>query len=390
MIHKPIDKITKADIESLMSTKERESRTLEYKLKLPGPSDDDRREFLADVSAFANAAGGDILYGISESEGEPDGIPGLSKIDVDKEKLRLGEMIRSGIHPRINGFHIQELPGFENQVLLLRIPQSLNAPHMVTYKNLSRFFTRNSSGKHQLDVTEIRNAFELSGTVIQRLQNFRAERLAKIVAGETPVDMPADPKLILQIVPLNSFRLNSYIDATLQNTILQRLQPIHAADFHRRHNLDGYIISSHGFAGPKFDTYCQFHRNGTVESVYARLVVLHGERRDIAPIHVETNVLHQIKQYLDGLRQIGVPLPLFVMLSMTGVKGIPFIQSEWAIQIEPTPIDRDTVLLPDVLVESYDVEIEQLMQPVFDAMWNAAGFERCLNYDDKGKYKRSR
>ena len=41
-----------------------EGRTLDYKRTLPGSTDEEKREFLADVSSFANAAGGDIVYGI--------------------------------------------------------------------------------------------------------------------------------------------------------------------------------------------------------------------------------------------------------------------------------------------------------------------------------------
>jgi len=44
-------------------------------------------------------------------------------------------------------------------IILVRIPQSFASPHMVKFQNTSRFFCRNSAGKYQLDVQEIRNAF---------------------------------------------------------------------------------------------------------------------------------------------------------------------------------------------------------------------------------------
>ena len=44
-----------------------ESMTLEFKQELPGRSEKDRMEFLKDVVALANAAGGDVIYGIAES-----------------------------------------------------------------------------------------------------------------------------------------------------------------------------------------------------------------------------------------------------------------------------------------------------------------------------------
>ncbi len=55
-------------------------------------------------------------------------------------------------------------------MLVIRIPRSYGAPHMVTFQNTSRFYTRNSAGKHQLDVSEIRSAFALSETARSALR----------------------------------------------------------------------------------------------------------------------------------------------------------------------------------------------------------------------------
>jgi predicted HTH transcriptional regulator len=76
MIGKSIDAITKPDIDLLLTTALAQGRTLDYKLTLPGGADDETREFLADVSSFANAMGGDIVYGIAEAKGVPTDILG--------------------------------------------------------------------------------------------------------------------------------------------------------------------------------------------------------------------------------------------------------------------------------------------------------------------------
>src|SRR6266542_4766771 len=114
MINKQFDQIDKADIDSLNANQVPESRTLEYKQELPGNKDDDRREFLADVSSFANASGGDILYGVKEQRdanghttGLPDSLDGLPGINNDEGIRRLDEMIRNGIDPRISGYQIK-------------------------------------------------------------------------------------------------------------------------------------------------------------------------------------------------------------------------------------------------------------------------------------------
>ena len=101
------DDITKADIDALLANGVPEGRTIEYKLTLPGSTDQDKKEFLADISSFANAAGGDLLYGLDAQKGVPTAIPGLAIADSDAEIRRLEGIIRTGIDPRIPGVRIK-------------------------------------------------------------------------------------------------------------------------------------------------------------------------------------------------------------------------------------------------------------------------------------------
>ncbi|RQO53297.1 hypothetical protein DBV14_14790 [Variovorax sp. KBW07] len=48
------------------------------------------------------------------------------------------------------------------------------------------------------------------------------------------------------------------------------------------------------------------------------------------------------------------------------------------------PFDRHTLTLPDVLVPAH-LTPEAAMRPVFDLMWQSAGFERPSNYNTAGE-----
>lgn len=120
MIPKPIDQITAADIQSLIDNGVSERRTLDYKQALPGNSDGERKEFLADVTSFANASGGDLCFGITETGGAPQGIVGLAGMDADAERLRLESMIRDGVAPRLLGVQLEVIDGFPSGPVLIR------------------------------------------------------------------------------------------------------------------------------------------------------------------------------------------------------------------------------------------------------------------------------
>ena len=218
MIQKPIPAITKADIDALIENAVREDRTLDYKETLPGRSDGEKYEFLADISSFANASGGDILYGVREKreQGKPSGVPegaiGLSGIVPDAEILRLQSIIRDGIAPRIANVQIIAVPGFTNDpVLLVRIPKSWASPHIISKRD-SRFYSRTSAGKYPLDVAEIRSVFALSESLPDKIRRFRDDRVATIVADETPVKFSGASRVLLHLLPIAALEPTSRFD----------------------------------------------------------------------------------------------------------------------------------------------------------------------------------
>src|SRR5690606_29849790 len=80
----------------------------------------------------------------------------------------------------------------------------------VSFKNSSRFYTRNGVGKYQMDIPEIRAAFVESESLTERIESFCVERQGRIVAGNTPVPILANSKLLVHIFPFSSFRSGNF------------------------------------------------------------------------------------------------------------------------------------------------------------------------------------
>ncbi len=119
LIQKRIDEIDKPTVDSLVINSVSERRTLDYKEVLPGSGDEDKREFLSDVASFANASGGDIVFGIGDERddnGRATGVPGsaegLNVANIGEHKARLESSARDGISPRIQGIQFQPVSGF--------------------------------------------------------------------------------------------------------------------------------------------------------------------------------------------------------------------------------------------------------------------------------------
>ncbi|MEW6639964.1 MAG: ATP-binding protein [Pseudomonadota bacterium] len=120
---------TLADLDALRKNAIRESSTLEYKASA---AVDQRKkdEIVKDISAMANAEGGQIIYGMTEDNHEPAGLDdGVSPAPFDG--LWLEQIIQQNISPKIQDLKILLIPrGNGNNAIVVTIPQS-NTVHQV-------------------------------------------------------------------------------------------------------------------------------------------------------------------------------------------------------------------------------------------------------------------
>ncbi|MDJ0510540.1 MAG: ATP-binding protein [Crocosphaera sp.] len=392
---KPLDKITESDLQELIDNEVAEGKTIDYKEKLSGNSDTDKKEFLYDVSSFANASGGHLIFGISEDKGIAIKIDGIETKDIDKEILRLDNILRDGVSPRIPGIRIQPIQLQNNSyVIIIDIPRSFALPHMVTYKNSSRFYSRNSRGKYQLSVDEIRTAFTVSQGLIDRIRDFRRERLSMIIADETPVMLEKGAKLVLHLIPLNAFEINYIITTEKINSIYQKKQYLFSPlynnhrDWKCRYNLDGFFTYD-GNNLSNYNTYSQFFRHGVVEATSNRFANDHYNfpiEKNFIYKDYERDIIYCLNNYLQLQQLLNIPTPIIIFLSMVGVSS--YIMG-YDLPLGPIfrhTIDRDNLILPEVMIEDYNVDLYQVMKPIFDTVWNAAGYPQSLNYDEQGNW----
>jgi hypothetical protein len=377
---KSLDRLAEADLHTLVVNQVSEGKQIEYKLLLPGESDGEKKEFLADISSFANASGGDLLYGVRESSGIPDEICGVDASNADGEIARLESMIRDGIEPRIPGVRCVSIP-LENGklVIVVRVPMSWAAPHMITYqiRNQWRFYGRSSNGKYPLDVNELRSAFLLSETAVDEIRNFRAERLEKIEAGGQSVPFTAaGAKIVLHLVPLQAFRQRVVYDvkSLRYKGLVTALAPVSAGlSFTDRLNLDGLLSYMEG------KRYVQVFHNGCVEAAEACL--LRDEKTTVPRDKFAGMLQRALLRYVEAQKNLGVEPPLFVMLSLLQVGGYRIGHNG---DTSEHSFDRDRLVLPEVILDSLGANpesLKKLLKGILDLIANAADLEEWPSGD---------
>lgn len=384
----PLESINKNTLQSLIDNQVAESQSIEYKEKLPENSDSEKKKFLYDVSSFANASGGDLIYGVKAKDGIPSELCGLQVENTDSEKLRLEDILRNCVKPKIFGISIHPINTEDKKTfIIIRIPRSCSLPHMVKYGKDTKFYCRNSAGKYPVeDVSELRILFGLSETLAERIRNFRIERLSKIITGETPVLMEESPKMILHIVPLSAFDLGKMKDVGAIEVCRGGVLPLACGSSSHRYNLDGVLLFDFVSKSTLADSYVQLFRTGCIEAVTTKIFFKYEGRNLIPAAAYEECVLEEMPNYLNYLKRIEVEPPVCITLSLTGVLGYSMgVQRTWH-GSSGHPIDRNDLIVPEIILEDFDAEIDKQMKPIFDAVWNACGYPKSMNYNNEEKW----
>ena len=149
-----------ADILSLITNGVKESLELDYKQCASlQKTDGKKKEVSKDVSAFANSAGGSIVYGMIENGQMPISIDsGYDPTDISKEWL--DNVISSTISPRLEQVFINQIelstahPG--NVIYVVEIPQAIAlAPHQAQDKLYYKRFNFKSEPMADYEIRDI-------------------------------------------------------------------------------------------------------------------------------------------------------------------------------------------------------------------------------------------
>jgi hypothetical protein len=386
MIPNPLEAISLKDLQLLVDNQVHEGKGIEYKRELPSDSNEHRREFLKDVSSFANTDGGDLLIGVAAKDGLPVGLPGIKSTSQDELRLQLENRLRDGLQPRIPNVQFRFVPVGTGDVLIIRIARSWNAPHRVIFGGHGHFYGRNSAGAYQMDVDQLRGAFLLRSAVEDRIRKFRDDRLQTVVNRRTPVPITGGAIYVLHVVPISGFASRELIPVPAMDKQATSFTYLGAGSWSRNSNMDGIVLFPG--RGQEVNAYTQVFRNGAIEAVAVFGPIGDegdkGHRHFLNPQWYERATIDALQRYTNGLLGLAVAPPLFVFLSVL------FLQNHrlWTTVGSVTePINQPTLILPEVSIEASPFNAGASLKPLFDMIWNAANRPKGTpNLNDVGEW----
>jgi hypothetical protein len=384
-----LEDITEADIQRLIDHSVREGRTLDFKDRLD-LSDDGKRTLSEDVCAFANAIGGDLVFGLvptDKREGDSAVAQSIAPIHVPNLDVTLQTLVntaRDSLEPQlatVQAHPVRLATG--GHVIVLRVGASPNAPHRVVRDRGGHFFLRNSVGKERMDIHAIRSAFAFSAGLAERARGFRDARLASLRERRSQVALRPGPLLVVHLIPVLSLtRADTHSIAQLKGAAghLQRAQPGCNLLGRVATNFEGVICTSSSDAQGQHHAYAQAFRDGCLELVGAMLTIDRFEppRPTLVPQQYEqTLVQHDLPAAFRSLASLDIPAPAYLCVSFLNVHRLQVETYNAFGPMYPTlPAHLADIVSAPIYLDTFDVVPADIVRPALDPLWNAVGIDR--------------
>jgi hypothetical protein len=383
MLHIALDLITAQNIQDLVDTKAVESASIDFKRTFSTKDEPDAlRDFCVDVAGFANAGGGDIVFGVKDAKGVAAAAEGVNLSEIERAEQRMRSLLERGIRPAVSGLRWRTvtLDG-ERGYHVLRVPKSWHGPHLVCEGNTFCAPRRGGTGNQFMDIDELRREFDASRRLLDEIRGWREERLTALApsAPNMAHGLTVGARLVLHVIPLgsaaqpNRFTASQLFEREARNQTL-------LGEGATRINMHGVEVRVNDRA------LTQTFRSGRIEAV----AVLNGKRPrgdQAIPIQdLEQRLVCAIDGYLRNLDGLGVTDPVLVFVSLLGIKGWTLTWRGDELS-EPQRADADTCHLPAVTYDSPSAKHPRELRSAFDVAWNLAGVHASRSFDEHGGWK---
>lgn len=382
------------DIDRLIENQVPESKTLDYKSELKIEKGDDRKEFLADISAFINTEGGSLIFGIKEqkdSKGQNLGIPDsktpITIENLDKLTQQLEDLVRNNLEPRVGNIGINPIQVEDDKyILVISTRKTFGLPHMVTFKASNKFYKRRNSGKYLVDVYELQSAFVQSLENREQAERFRQTRVSRVRNLEFIPNLDVFGSYFLHVIPINN--LEYEIDFTNQatlNLLKEKLKPIRSSGWDYRHNLEGFMTFSSKEQKTPY-SYSQIFRNGVLEFYTSHIHYPRQGNPEILDVFgqlLENVTIDYVRKSFGIFEHFQIEPPYIVMVSLFDIKdSILLYQDGW--QNTSMPINNDKLLLPPIVIYDQQADLPKELKKIFDILWQTGNVPKSPFYDESG------
>ena len=382
------DQLKEADLLGLVAARATENDRLDFKRDMYGNSDGQIADMIRDITAMANQRGGVILIGVDE---DGDGVAtGVQGVEGTGHVERITSSTQANISPRLNGLAVVPVP-LENgrAVIAIEIPESLNRPHMVTFRSENRFWRREIRQKVMMSVEEVERAFMMRSDQAGRAEEFIERR--RLTPNANSVE-PTVRALVLQAIPV--FVREELFDIR-DRLVLEAMErpPVHPESMQLgcdagtpRPSLYGLMAESRDESGRALASV-ELRREGYLEFRAVDFIGFPAAADEAAAVP-SRSILYIVYSfahlYQHLFRQVSLSTPAIFALTLANVSGCHLALPRRLTRQQGQVWLANHVAVPPVYVQDASANADAVVRRLNDRLWNAFGLPSCLLLREDG------
>lgn len=390
----PFEQLCEEHLNILCKVGRREGRRLEFKENfkfVDGGQKKDQHEIAKDVAALANTDGGDIIYGVIESDGVAQSTVMVVPEDgVEDLKSFVQTAVRDGISPGITIRCAAITLAAGGCAFVVRVPKSFNAPHAVRRRGDREalwYWRRGEDRALHMEESDVRHFYANTVDMPKQIETFRRSR---ILASEESIAGPYFNKSVRVhafFIPQATFFSNNQFSYSQLESACGELKftgvssysgatPCMEGAFRHAGNVDG-IWHSWGV-----------HRNGVIEWSDAGTNYMHALSKGEARIQIvhpryEKLIAERLGEVALALNRLAIAGPIVFCLSLSNASGaVVYSSGRWSSPGSACPVDI-VHSAPVLLDSTADLSVLKL-KPAFDHVMNAFGIPKSRYFKDDG------
>ena len=221
---------------------------------------------------------------------------------------------------------------------------------------------------------------------LKKVDKFRKEFLNKIRTDRSPLNFKGDAKVALHLIPISS--ITEDLTLAIQPGWETALHPMCSSGWN--HDVNRYGVYTHYTINGRAIAYTQLYKKkGVIEAVYSTYLD-EGNNNTVQLSSIESNIVNVLSSYLKLMQGYKITPPIYICLSLLDIKNkqlfgyqlYPGAKKNVNIEYQETDLE-----LQPVEVKNYEEDVYVLIKPIFDELWNTAGFPKSPNFAENGQWK---
>jgi hypothetical protein len=311
------------------------------------------------VCSFANADGGDLIFGISENNGVASQIIPIPIDNIDKFELELRNVLLA-IQPSMPTVEFNFIPVNNDYIVVVHIEKGFFKPYMtVENQTIFRFFVRHGNHKEAMSYSEISNSFLQAPSLSNEIKRFRLERISALL------DDTEGLFGVIQVIPATFMNQADFIPICDWGKSGKLTIPMQLNSYIRGKmipNVDGVWFPSED--GLRDFQLLRLFNNGTIElkcDLYTQSIK--GEEYLVSYEFIDA-IENIIEGTVEIYKSLGRNTTVFVCTSIFGCKGYWNYESIHSIRPALSRIDRDRILCDPIEIRDIsDTEnVEEMIE----------------------------